>query len=121
MFMMEDIAPSLPLDLLERLSGHVLDAVERYARTHYAEATEYDPLDGGSYLSVDGLLLDWLWNGNTFVHIEPNIGLGTFWYHDQIVGEDVKGMGVIHMLRNGERRALAYARALGQRPASPPR
>lgn len=111
MFMMEDIAPDLPLDVLERLSGQVLEAIERYAGTHYAGAVEFEPLDGGSYLSVDGLLLDWLWDGNTFVHIEPNIGLGTFWYHDQIVGEDVKGMGVIHMLRNGERRALAHARA----------
>jgi len=111
MFMMEDIAPDLPLDVLERLSGQVLEAVERYAATHYAGAVEFEPLDGGSYLSVDGLLLDWLWDGNTFVQIEPNIGLGTFWYHDQIVGEDVKGMGVIHMLRNGERRALAHARA----------
>jgi hypothetical protein len=114
MFMMEDIAPDLPLDLLERLSGDVLEAAERYARSQYADAVEHEPLDGGSYLSVDCLLLDWLWNGSTFVHIEPNIGLGTFWYHDQIVGDDVKGMGVIHMLRNGERRALAYAAAVEQ-------
>jgi len=114
MFMMEDIAPDLPLDLLERLSRGVLEAVERYARAQYADAVEYEPLDGGSYLSADALLLDWLWNGSTFVHIEPNIGLGTFWYHDQIVGDDVKGMGVIHMLRNGERRALAYARTVEQ-------
>ena len=112
MFMMEDIAPDLPLDVLERLSGQVLEAIEHYARTHYADAVEFEPLDGGSYLSVDSLLLDWLWDGNTFIHIEPNIGLGTFWYHDQIVGEDVKGMGVIHMLRNGERRALSHARAV---------
>lgn len=110
----------MPEDLiaiLEKASKKAMDRINRFTRQTYARAENPRALDGRSYCDADNLSFDWVWDGKRFALAEFNVGLGTFWHHNQLLKNlsREEGVGVDPFLDMAEARCDGYREALEER------